>query len=123
MMKKRFDIVKCDCEERFGLPSAGWCAAGKFSSLVLGVIFLAIFYGILTLFKIYFPESVFTAMFFPGGAAERTFIPVVTVLLAMWALGMLSIKRSKLSAQQKAAAAGRRAPPDPAALFQWPPAG
>lgn len=102
-MKEQLDIVKLDCEERFGLSSANWCAAGKFSSLVLGVIFCALIYGTLSLLRIFYPEAVFIEMFFPNGEAERSWIPLLTVLLAMWALGMLMIKRSKLSAQRKAA--------------------
>lgn len=98
----KFDISDLDCEERFGLPSRGWIAAGKFSSLLLGLILTAVFYGILALLRLPWSNSPMLAMFFPGGPAGRTFIPLITVLTAMWCLSMLLIKRRKLSVQQRA---------------------
>ena len=101
-MDKKFDIVKMDCEERFGIAAAGGTAAGKFSSLVFGTVLTAVFYGILSILKLFFSGSTAVLMFFPGGAANRSIIPVLTVFLAIWALAMLLIKRRKLAVQQAA---------------------
>ena len=83
-MKKIFNISKMDCEERFGFASAGMLAAGRFSSFIPGVIFTAIFYAVLFLLRIIRVNNSFIEMFFPGGAAERTWIPAITVFMAMW---------------------------------------
>ena len=91
-----------DCEERFGIVSAGSLAAGKFSSLVLGCVLTAVFYGVLSLAKLIWSNAALLQMFFPGGAADRTLIPALTVFLAMYALGMILVKRSKLKMQQRA---------------------
>ena len=95
-----------DCEERFGIVSAGSLAAGKFSSLVLGCVLTAVFYGVLSLAKLIWSNTALLQMFFPGGAENRTLIPAITVLAAMWTLSMLLIKKSKLKLQQKMFAAG-----------------
>ena len=99
---KRFDIVKLDWEERFGLPSAGALNVGKFSSFILGAILTAVLYGILSLLRQLMGNPVTLAMFFPGGEASRSYVPVITVLMAMWTLSMLIIKQSKLKVQQYA---------------------
>ena len=101
-MNKKLDIVKLDCEERFGLASGGDLSGGKFSSLILGLLFTAIFYAVLGLLRMHTSGSIAVEMFFPGGAEERTYIPAITVLLAMTALGRLAVKRSKLSMQKYA---------------------
>ena len=101
-MNKKLDIVKLDCEERFGLASGGCFAAGRFSSLILGLLFTAIFYAALGLLRMHTSSGIAVEMFFPGGAENRTYIPAITVLLAMIALGKLAIKRSKLSMQKYA---------------------
>ena len=105
-MNKKLDIVKLDCEERFGLASGGCFAAGRFSSLILGLLFTAIFYAALGLLRMHTSGGIAVEMFFPGGAENRTYIPAITVLLAMIALGKLAIKRSKLSMQKYAGTAG-----------------
>ena len=99
---KKFDIVKLDWEERFGISALGGTAVRKFSSLVLGAILTAVFYGILSLLRTRWGGTVGLEMFFPGGHAGRTFIPVLTVLLGMWTLSILLLKRSKLKVQTKA---------------------
>lgn len=96
---KDINTCKLDCEERFGLNSAGAVAAGKFSSLVLGCVLTAVFYAVLSLCKLVWSDSVLLQMFFPGGEENRTLIPVVTVLCSMWTLAMLLIKKSKLKLQ------------------------
>lgn len=101
-MNKKLDIVKLDCEERFGLASGGSLSGGKFSSLILGLLFSAIFYAVLGLLRLHTSGGIAVEMFFPGGAEERTYIPAITVLLAMTALGRLAVKRSKLSMQKYA---------------------
>ena len=101
-MGSKLDIVKLDCEERFGLQSSGNMSAGTLPSLVLGILFTTIFYAALSLLKLHGRSSTAVEMFFPGGAADRTIIPALTVLLAMCALGSLLIKRSKLKMQQRA---------------------
>ena len=100
-MEKKFNISKMDCEERWGFASAGMFAAGKFSTLIPGVIFTAIFYAVLFLLRIVKVNNPFVEMFFPGGAAERTWMPAITVFMAMWCWSMLLIKRSKLKMQYK----------------------
>ena len=99
---RKFDIVKLDWEERFGIASKGGTAVRRFSALVLGALLTAVFYGALSLLRQIYPGAVTIEMFFPGGAAERSFIPAITVLLAMWAWSMLLLKRSKLAIQKKA---------------------
>ena len=99
---KKFDIVKLDWEERFGLPSCGALNVGKFSSFILGAILTALLYGILSLLRQMLGNPVTLAMFFPGGEAARSYVPVITVLMAMWTLSMLIIKQSKLKVQQRA---------------------
>ena len=101
-MNKKLDIVKLDCEERFGLASGGCFSAGRFSSLILGLLFTAVFYAVLGLLRMHTSGGVAVEMFFPGGAEGRTYIPAITVLLAMIALGKLAIKRSKLAMQKYA---------------------
>ncbi len=101
-MKQKLDIVKLDCEERFGLASGGSLSGGKISSLILGLLFTAIFYAVLGLLRMHTSGGIAVEMFFPGGAEERTYIPAITVLLAMIALGRLAVKHSKLSMQKNA---------------------
>ncbi|MBO5923879.1 MAG: MotA/TolQ/ExbB proton channel family protein [Lentisphaeria bacterium] len=100
-MDKKYNIMKMDCEERFGFAAAGMTAAGKFSSLIPGVILTAAVYGVLSLLKTAFPDNDMIKMFFPYGEADRTFIPLVTVFFAMWCLAVLQIKKRKLSVQKK----------------------
>ena len=100
-MDKKFNIMQMDCEERFGFASAGMTAAGKFSSLIPGIILTALFYGVLSLLKTAFPANDMIKMFFPYGEANRTFIPLITVFAAMWCLSVLWIKKRKLSVQKK----------------------
>lgn len=102
---RKFDIVKLDWEERFGIAAKGGTAVRRFSSLVMGVMLTAALYGVLALLRELYPGTVTIEMFFPGGAADRSFIPVITVLLAMWTWSMLLLKRSKLAVQKKALAA------------------
>lgn len=99
---QKFDIVKLDWEERFGIASQGGTAVNKFASLVPAAVLTAAFYGILSLLRQRWGGAVMLEMFFPGGAAQRTFIPVLTVLLGMWTLSMLLLKRSKLKIQRLA---------------------
>ena len=56
-MAEKFDIMKMDCEERFGFAAAGMTTVGKFSSMIPGVILTAVIYGILSLLKIAFLGS------------------------------------------------------------------
>lgn len=100
-MNKKFDFTTLDCEERLGIASSSMTAAGKFASFFPGLILTAIFYGILSLLKLVWSKTVFIAMFFPGGAGNRSFIPVLTVFCAMWCLAMLMMKHSKLKVQKK----------------------
>lgn len=104
-MDKKFDMMRLDCEERFGFASAGMTTAGKFSSLIPGIILTAITYGVLSILKIVFPENDMIKMFFPYGEADRTFIPLITVFFAMWCLAALWIKKHKLAVQKKLAQA------------------
>lgn len=101
-MNGKFDIVRLDWEERFGIASLGGTTVRKSSSLIPGIFFTAVFYGIMLLLKLFGNGNVFIEMFFPGGEAGRTFIPAITVLAAMWAFSMLLIKCNKLAVQQKA---------------------
>lgn len=100
-MNKKFDFTRLDCEERFGIASAGMTAAGKFASFIPGVILTAVFYGILSLLRLIWSNTVFIEMFFPGGAGNRTLIPALTVFCAMWCFSMIVMKRSKIRVQQK----------------------
>jgi len=100
-MKQKLDMTKLDCEERFGISSSGGLAAGRIASLVLGILFSAVFYAALSLLRLHTAGNT-VEMFFPGGAADRTLIPALTVFLAMYALGMILVKRSKLKMQQRA---------------------
>ena len=99
-MSKKFDIMKMDCEERFGFAAGGMTAVGRFSSLIPGVILTAAVYGVLSLLKIAFPGNDMIKMFFPYGEADRTFIPLVTVFFAMWCWSMLWMKKRKLAVQK-----------------------
>ena len=99
---RKFDIVKLDWEERCGIASIGNTAVRKVSSLALGIAFTAFFYGILSLLRARWSGVTTIEMFFSGGAAGRSFIPVITVLVAMWTLSMLLLKRSKLKLQRAA---------------------
>ena len=92
-MDKKFDVMKMDCEERCGFVSGGMTSVGKFSSMIPGVIFTAIIYGLLSLLKIALPENEMIRMFFPYGEADRTFIPLITVFFAMWCWSMLWMKK------------------------------
>ncbi len=104
-MNKKFDFTTLDCEERLGIASSSMTGAGKFATFFPGLILTAIFYGILSLLKLVWSNQVFIVMFFPGGAGNRSFIPVLTVFFAMWCLSMLLMKHSKLKVQKKLLAA------------------
>ena len=100
-MTKKFDMVKMDCEERFGFAAAGLTAVGRLSSMIPAVILTAVIYGVLSLLKIALPENEMIKMFFPYGEADRTFIPLITVFFAMWCWTMLAMKKRKLAVQKK----------------------
>lgn len=99
---KKFDIVKLDWEERYGMRSLGNTAVRKTSTLAAGIALTVFFYGILSLLRARWSGVVTLEMFFPGGSAGRSFIPVITVAVAMWTLSMLLLKRSKVKLQQSA---------------------
>ena len=99
---KKFDIIKLDWEERYGMRSLGNTAVRKTTSLAMGIALTAFFYGILSLLRARWSGVVTLEMFFPGGSAGRSFIPVITVLLAMWTLSMLLLKHSKVKMQHSA---------------------
>ena len=88
-----------DPEERVGLAAAKFTGVGNLASLTLGLILSALFYGMLTLVRLRWHATAIE-MFFHGGTAQRSVIPYLTVVLAMWCLAILWLKRRKLRAQR-----------------------
>ncbi len=104
-MSAKWDLVRLDPEEKFGLRALPFTGVGNVASLALGVVLTVLFYGILVLLRLRWGGAVWIEMFFHGGAAMRSTIPYITVLLAMWCLAILLLKRRKLSVQRAALAA------------------
>ncbi len=93
-----------DIENLCGFSSGKFTGAGVVFTFILGVIFWVIFY-----LPLYFvhrdnPDNQVVAMFFHGGAENRSTIPYYTLFLTCWALAMLLVKYLKLRTQRKALA-------------------
>ena len=67
---KKFDIIKLDWEERFGMRSLGNTAVRKTTSFAMGVALTAFFYGILSLLRARWSGVVTLEMFL------RYFLPI-----------------------------------------------
>lgn len=92
-------FTQLDPEERLGLRGVKYTGVGNVASLTLGVLLSALFYGVLTLLRLRWHWQG-VEMFFHGGAADRSFIPYLTVVLSLWAAAILIFKRRKLRAQR-----------------------
>ena len=92
-------FTRLDPEEKLGLRGVKYTGVGNVASLTLGVLLSALFYGVLTLLRLRWHWQG-VEMFFHGGAAGRSFIPYLTVVLSMWAAAILLFKRRKLKAQR-----------------------
>ena len=95
-LSRRWADMECIC----GLPSRKFTCVNYVGTFLLGVVFFAIFYGILLCF--HDGRSQWIEMFFHGGEDQRSSIPYFTVFLGMWSAAILLVKRQKLRVQAKA---------------------
>lgn len=92
-------FTRLDPEEKLGLRGVKYTGVGNVAAMTLGVVLAALFYGVLTLLRQRWHWAGLE-MFFHGGAAGRSFIPYLTVLLSMWTAAILIFKRRKLRVQR-----------------------
>ncbi len=90
---------KSDIECKFGFPGKKFTDAGVAFTVIWGVVFSLLFYGLLICVRKAFPSLV---MFFHGGEANRSSIPYFIVFFTSWSLAILFVKSFKLSLQAKA---------------------
>lgn len=86
--------ARMDIEQRFMFRGGRHTRVNMTLALLSGVLFTAIFYGLLIPFR----ESTFARMFY----CERWEIPCAIVFFSCWSLAILMIKGRKLSLQRKA---------------------
>ena len=90
-----------DPEAKWGLPAKRFTGVNSLWALFVGVVLWVIFYA--ALFPLWQLKTLQPVnMFFHGGPENRSFIPYVTMLLAMWCLAILLIKLKKIKIQRKA---------------------
>ena len=97
------DWKQLDPEARWGFRAKKFTAVNQLVALGWGVIFTLVFYGILYPFHLT-NKWLAIEMFFHGGAANRSVIPYIIVLLSCWCLAFLMQKSRKLRIQRKALA-------------------
>lgn len=95
-----FDWKSMDPEAKLGIPAKKFTGVNSVWAFILGIVLTAVFYGILYPFE-QFHSIQFVDMFFPGGAENRSWIPISTVFLTMWCLAFLMIKCRKIKVQKK----------------------
>ncbi len=95
-LSRRWTDIECIC----GLPSRKFTCVNYVGTFLLGMVFFAIFYGILLCF--HDGHSQWIEMFFHGGEDNRSTIPYFTVFLGTWSLAILLVKSLKLKAQARA---------------------
>ena len=85
---------KLDPEARLGIGTKKFTGVNGFFAFLCGIFMTLFFYAVLWLVK----QTVsvqFIDMFFHGGAENRSSIPYITVLLTMWCLAFLLLKKKK----------------------------
>lgn len=95
-----FDWKRMDPEAKWGIPAKKFTGVNSLWALFVGILLSAAFYG--ALYPLWqFKSTQFVDMFFPGGAENRSWIPIVTIFLTMWCLAFLFIKYRKIAVQRK----------------------
>ena len=95
-----FDWKRMDPEAKLGIPAKKYTGVNPIWAFFLGIVLTVFFYG--SLYPFWQLNSIqFINMFFPGGAENRSWIPIGTTFLSMWCLAFLMIKYRKIKIQQK----------------------
>ena len=92
---------KLDPEARLGIGTKKFTGVNGFFAFFCGIWMTLFFYAVLWLVKRTVSVQ-FIDMFFHGGAENRSAIPYITVLLTMWCLAFLLLKKKKIKIQRKA---------------------
>ena len=95
------NFVHADPEAICGIMGKKYTSVSTLLSMVLGLLFTALFYGILwPLHQAH--RYMMVDMFFHGGVENRSTIPYYTMFLTWWCLAFLFLKWLKLRTQRKA---------------------
>ena len=100
--KEKLSWAKQDIENLCGFNSKKFTRVNFVFTFILGLIFTAVFYGLLLPFRERGIQMI--DMFFHGGAENRSSIPYYTVFLSFFSLAILLVKNAKLKVQRKALA-------------------
>ena len=101
MIRFELNYQELDPEAKIGLASQKYTAVSVLWTFFLGLIFVAIFYGMLYPLHAQHKYQM-VDMFFHGGAENRSTIPYYTMFLTCWCLAFLFVKWRKLCVQRKA---------------------
>ena len=92
---------KLDPEAKWGFKAKKFTGVNNWLSLIMGIVFTAVFYACLYPFHMVGKYNMVN-MFFHGGPENRSTIPYFTVLLGFWCLAFLIIKAKKIKIQSQA---------------------